>query len=82
MSLPGTKLRSLPGSVTLVGELGLPASLGCVPGPEQCMGPCRDPHVGAATGSTYRAWDSMLPFLAVLRSGQVLGQAHLSKEHC
>lgn len=28
MSLPGTKLRSLPGSVSPVGELGLPASLG------------------------------------------------------
>lgn len=82
MSLPGTELRSLPGSVSLVGELRLPASLGCVPGPGQCMGPGRDPCVGAATESACRALGSMPPFLAMLRSGQVLGKAHLNKERC
>lgn len=77
MSLAGTKLRSLPGSVSLVGELGLPASPGCVPGPGQCMGPGGDPHVGTATESACRGSGSMPPFLAVLRSGQLLG-----KERC
>lgn len=38
--------------------------------------------MGAATESTYRAWRSMAPFLAMLRSGQVLGKAHLNKEYC
>lgn len=82
MSLPGTELRSLPGSVSLVGELGLPASLGCVPGSGQCMGPGRDPHVGAATESAYRGSGSMPPFLGMQRSGQVLGKAHLNKARC
>lgn len=77
MSLPGTKLRSLPGSVSLVGELGLPASLGCVPRPGQCMGPLARTPVWGQPQSQPRGFGHHAPLSG--HAEKVLGKAHLNK---
>ena len=59
MSLPETGLRSLPGSVSLAEELGLPASLGRVPVPGQRGAPGRDPRVGVAAEPARRGSGSI-----------------------
>lgn len=47
--------------MSLVGELRLPASLGCVPGPGQCMGPGRDPRVGGSDRDSLQGLGQHVP---------------------